>query len=189
MPAFADILKQFFYAPDEEVGDLLKPSAATSVEPASGVGAEEPEREFLAFYLEHECYAIPIHQVREIVRVPPLTEIPRSAKNLLGVIKIRGEILPVYDVKARLRLCEQPPKIAGPEGEASSLPSSSRILIVREPEGDVGILVDRIRDVVRLKRSDIEAPEPGIGSGDYLVGLGHRGRELFIVLDIHKALA
>jgi purine-binding chemotaxis protein CheW len=186
VPPFADILKQFFYTPDEEVGELLKP---TDPAESSGLSSEVPEGEFLAFYLGNECYAVPIHQVREIVRVPPLTEIPRSPKNLLGVMKVRGEILPVYDVKIRLQLRDAPLAIAGPDGETASLPSSSRIIIVRDTEGDVGVLVDQVRDVIRLKRSDIEAPEAGIGTGDYLVGLGHRGPELFIVLDIHKALA
>jgi purine-binding chemotaxis protein CheW len=184
---FGDILKQFFYAPDEDVGELFKPSA--KAEPAALLASEERPEEYLAFFLEQECYAIQIGQLREIVRVPPLTEIPRSEKNLLGVIKIRGEILPVYDVKVRLKLCERPPNIAGPECAAGSLPSSSRILIVREPEGDVGILVDRVCDVVRLKPSNIEPLAPGIGGGDYLIGLGHLGSDLFIVLDVHKALS
>jgi chemotaxis signal transduction protein len=75
------------------------------------------------------------------------------------------------------------------EGEAEALPSSARILIVRDPEGDVGVLVDRVLEVIRLRPSEIEALAPGIGGGDYLLGLGHLGKDLFIVLDIHKALS
>ena len=187
MAAFADILKQFFYAPDEDVGELFRPSIPAD-EMTLLTSLERPG-EYLAFLLAQECYAIPIGQVREIVRVPPLTEIPRSADNLLGVIKLRGEILPVYDVKMRLKLCERPAKIAGPEVAPGSLTSASRILIVRDPEGDVGVLVDAVREVIRLKPSEIESLAPGIGGGDHLVGLGHLGTDLFILLDIHKALA
>lgn len=187
MAAFADILKQFFYAPDEDVGDLFKPSIPTGE--MTLLTSDERAGEYLAFFLEKECYAIPIGQVREIVRVPPLTEIPRSAKNLLGVMKIRGDILPVYDIKMRLKLSDRAPKIAGPDAEVDALPSTSRILILRQPEGDVGILVDRVCDVIRLKPSNIESLAPGIGGGDYLVGLGHLGTELFIVLDVYKAMS
>ena len=133
MAAFADILKQFFYAPDEDIGELFRPSIPA--DEMTLLTSQERPGEYLAFFLAQECYAIPIGQVREIVRVPPLTEIPRSADNLLGVIKLRGEILPVYDVKMRLKLCERPTKIAGPEVEPGSLTSASRILIVRDPEG------------------------------------------------------
>jgi purine-binding chemotaxis protein CheW len=185
--AFAHILKQFFYAPDEEVGGLFKPSIPS--EDMTLLASDERAVEYVAFFLEKECYAIPIGQVREIVRVPPLTEIPRSAKNLLGVMKIRGDILPVYDIKMRLKLTDRSPRIAGPDGEVDSLPSSARILVLRQPDGDVGILVDRVRDVIRLKPSNIESLAPGIGGGDYLVGLGHIGMELFIVLDVPKAMS
>lgn len=187
MAAFADILKQFFYAPDEDIGELFKlPAQAGQM---TVFQPEESAAEYLAFVLEQECYAVPIAQIREIVRAVPLTEIPRSPKNLLGVIKIRGEILPVYDVKVKLKLRERAPIVAGLEGEAEELPGSARILIVRDPEGDIGILVDRVLEVIRLRPSEIEPLAPGIGGGDYLLGLGHLGKDLFIVLDVHKALS
>ncbi len=187
MAAFPELLKDFFYAPDEDVGWLFKPS----VDAAQMTVAypEESAAEYLAFFLGRESYAIPIGQIREIVRVPPLTEIPRSPKNLLGVMKIRGEIVPVYDIKVRLKLAERPTNIAGPEGELGALPSPSRILVVRDPDGDVGILVDEVREVIRLKPSSIEPLAPGIGGGDYLLGLGHLGSDLFIMLDLHKVLS
>jgi len=181
------MLEQFFYHPDEEVAGLFRP--ATEGDPAALASAEEESAiEYLAFLLEGECYAVPISEIREIVRVPPLTEIPRSPKNLLGVMKIRGEVLPVYDVKVKLKLAQQRAAIAGPEAELEAIPSSSRVLIVRDPDGDVGVLVDEVREVIRLKPSIIEPLAPGIGGGDYLRGLAHLGNELVILLDIHKAL-
>jgi len=184
---FADMLKQFFYHPDEEVVGLFNPAIETG--PITLAAAEEESAtEYLAFLLEGECYAVPISEIREIVRVPPLTEIPRSPKNLLGVMKIRGEVLPVYDVKMKLKLAHGRAEIAGPEAELEAIPTSSRILIVRDPEGDVGILVDEVRQVIRLRTSTIEPLAPGIGGGDYLLGLAHLASELVILLDVHKAL-
>ena len=180
------MLKQFFYHPDEEVAGLFKP--ALDGGRANLAAAEEDATEYLAFLLEGECYAVPISEIREIVRVPPLTEIPRSPKNLLGVMKIRGEVLPVYDVKVKLKLTRERAGIAGPEAHLEAIPSSSRVLIIRDPDGDVGILVDEVREVIRLKPSTIEPLAPGIGGGDYLLGLAHLGSELVILLDVHKAL-
>ena len=180
------MLKQFFYHPDEEVAGLFRPAIEGG--PLALAAEEEESTEYLAFLLEGECYAAPISEIREIVRVPPLTEIPRSPKNLLGVMKIRGEVLPVYDVKVKLKLAQQRAAIAGPEAELEAIPSSSRVLIVRDPDGDVGVLVDEVREVIRLKPSIIEPLAPGIGGGDYLRGLAHLGNELVILLDVHKAL-
>ncbi len=181
------MLKQFFYHPDEEVAGLFKP-ALDGGQATLAAAEEESATEYLAFLLEGECYAVPISEIREIVRVPPLTEIPRSPKNLLGVMKIRGEVLPVYDVKVKLKLTKERAGIAGPEAELETIPSSSRVLIVRDSDGDVGILVDEVREVIRLKPSTIEPLAPGIGGGDYLLGLAYLGGELVIMLDIQKAL-
>ena len=181
------MLKEFFYHPDEEVAGLFRPTIEGG--PVTLAAAEEESAtEYLAFLLEGECYAVPISEIREIVRVPPLTEIPRSPKNLLGVMKIRGEVLPVYDVKVKLKLAHEGARIAGPEAELEAIPSSSRVLIVRDSDGDVGVLVDEVREVIRLKPSTIEPLAPGIGGGDYLRGLAHLGSELVILLDVHKAL-
>lgn len=188
MAAFADLLPRFFYHPDEEVSGLFKP--ALVVDEMTLLSVDESAHEYLAFQLEDEIYAVPLKEVREIVKVPRLTEIPRGPDNLLGVIKLRGEVLPVYDIKVRLRLCERPRKLAGENGEPAMLPSAARVLLFREDDGDVGVLVDAVREVVRLKPSNIESLAPGVGSErDCLRGLGHLGDQLFILVDVHQALA
>ncbi|MFP2897398.1 chemotaxis protein CheW, partial [Corallococcus sp. 4LFB] len=111
MSRFEALLDAFFYRPDEDVGGLLD-FAAGSDDLAPPLLEEEPV-EYLAFRLESECYAVPILAVREICKVPLLTEIPRAEPHLLGVMNLRGELLPVYDVKLRLRLAEAPPLVAG----------------------------------------------------------------------------
>src|SRR5712692_1014594 len=168
------MLSRFFYDPDEEVGGLFRP--ALDLEETTLLASEEAADEYLAFQLESESYAVPLREVREIVRIPRLTEIPRAPQDLLGVTKIRGEVVPVYDIKVRLKLCDRSPKITAEEGETRPLPKSSRILVFREDEGDVGVLVDSVREVVHLKPSDIESLAPGVGSErDCLRGLGHLG--------------
>lgn len=182
------MLNRFFYDPDEEVSGSFRP--VLDLDEMTLLASAESAHEYLAFQLENEIYAVPLREVREIVKIPRLTEIPRSPDNLLGVIKLRGEVLPVYDIKVRLRLCERSPKIAGEQGEAPVLAKSARILLFREDDGDVGVLVDAVREVVRLKPSSIESLAPGVGSErDCLRGLGHLGDQLFILIDVHQALS
>lgn len=186
MASFAALLERFFYDPEEDAGALLDlPSAVIPVsEPAS----EEEADELLAFWLGDECYAIPIALVREVVRVPPLTEVPRGPANLVGVMNLRGEVLPVYDLKVRLNLASGPAAIAGPDGERDKLPRTARVLVLRLESGDAGVLIDRVSDVFRLKRSRIETPPTGISERDGVVGIGRRRDQLYILLDVEAAL-
>lgn len=187
MARLSELLDEFFYRPDEDVsalGALLAGGEELVVE-----APEERAEEFLAFRLEGECYAVPIASVREIVKVPPLTELTRAAPPLLGVMNLRGDVLPVYDLKLRLRLVDAPTLRAGPD--APSAPRAARIVVVNGEQGSAGIWVDAIRDVVRLRPSTLEPPPPGVASGERpaVVGLGRRGSELFILLDLELALS
>jgi purine-binding chemotaxis protein CheW len=188
VPSLSVLLDSFFYRPDEDIGLIQEVVAGTdeSLEPV----AEEIPEEYLAFQLEGELYAVPIHGVREIVKVPPLTEVPRAAPNLLGVMYLRGEVLPVYDIKVRLRLADNAPLVAGPDATVTP-PRGTRIIVVQTVDGLAGIWVDAVSEVVRLRPSMLELAPPGVGGGerDCVVGLGRRKQELFILLDIWQALS
>nr|WP_242588555.1 chemotaxis protein CheW [Corallococcus macrosporus] len=183
---FEALLDAFFYRPDEDVGGLLD-FAAGSDDLSPPLLEEEPV-EYLAFRLETECYAVPILAVREICKVPLLTEIPRAEPHLLGVMNLRGELLPVYDVKLRLRLAEAPPVVAGPD--AGLPPRAARILVLKTDDGPAGVWVDSVAGVVRLKPSMVELSPAGLrGDRDCVAGLGRKGSQLYILLDPEQALA
>lgn len=179
-------LDAFFYRPDEEESGLLD-LGSTADAPAPV--PEEPPREYIAFWLSGECYAVPISSLREIVKVPQLTEIPRAPENLLGVMNLRGEVMPVYEVKKRLRLVDHVMKIAGPEAASVSLPRGARVLVMNAVDGPWGVLVDAVSGVVRLRPSTLETPPQGLrGERDCIVGIGRKKDQLFILLDLERAL-
>jgi purine-binding chemotaxis protein CheW len=183
---FSELLDDFFYRPDEDVGGLLE-FAAGSDEMLPPTAEETPE-EYLAFVLEDEWYAVPIHSMREIGKVPPLTEIPRAEPYLLGVMNLRGDVIPVYDLKLRLKLTDRPALVAGPDAPPPS--RSARILVAHTEAGPAGVWVDAVKDVVRLKPSMLEPAPPGLGGErDCVVGIGRRGAQLYILLDLQQALA
>lgn len=179
---FEEKLASFFYRPDEDTGQALELLPEPLQAPAQ-VAAEEP-REFLAFKLEGETYALPLTSVREIVKVPPLTEVPRGGRHLHGVMHLRGEVLPVYDIKQRLELSPVPASAVG----AAKVGKLSRVVLVRDDEGDGGILVDAVDEVVRFPPSALE-PRPQLGGERVLVnGIGRRGERLYILLDAEQVL-
>ena len=176
------LLDTFFYRPDEEVGPLEKVQP-DSAEPVTPIDTEEPQ-EFLAFRLETETYAVAIEDVREIVKVPLLTEVPRGHKGLLGVMNLRGEVLPVYDVKHRLGLIDKSPVVTGP----GDMPRTARVVLVRDDQGDAGVLVDGVAEVVKLLASRFESPPAGTTDRDSIVGLARKGDALYILLDVAQVL-
>jgi purine-binding chemotaxis protein CheW len=124
--------------------DELARSAATAV-PASAATA--PLLQLLTFSLDGSPYALPIERVREIVRLRPITAVPRVPEEVLGVISLRGEIVQVVDLRRRLGLSP---------GDAER---TTRIVIVLGEAGlIVGLLVDAVTEVVSVPEDSLQPP-------------------------------
>lgn len=136
-------------------------------------GAERgPVREFLTFKLGDELYGVELTRIKEILSPPPITEVPRAAREVLGVCSVRGLLVTVVDLRRRLSLQER------------SHTRRTRILLVTAEGGEVmGLLVDEVRQVVRLAESEIETAATALGGdvAEYVLGVG-RPQGMFIVL-------
>lgn len=108
-----------------------------------------------------------------------VTQVPRAPLHALGVINLRGRIIPVIDLKRKLDL-----------GATEPAPQSS--IIVTEAEGKpTGIVVDRVSEVVDIGEEEIEAL-PSLGGSQrtgYLLGVGKSHGKVQLLLDIDRALA
>jgi purine-binding chemotaxis protein CheW len=91
-------------------------------------------------------YAVPIGRVQEIVRVPAITRLPRTQADVEGVINLRGHELPVIDLAKRLGL------------GVTELDRRARVVVVQRATDSVGLLVDGVSEVLRLRASDLEPP-------------------------------
>lgn len=140
--------------------------------------------EYLAFRMAEEIYAVPIAFVKEILKLPPLTEVPRAPADVLGVISVRGRIVTVRDLRRRLRLPEATPT------------RRSRILLAElSPElggtGErVGLFVDEVLHVYRFTDAEIESAASVLGSelAEYVAGIGRQGGEMIILVDLRPIL-
>jgi purine-binding chemotaxis protein CheW len=178
---FEQQLQTFFYRADEDAGALL---AIEGLPEPIGPVFQEMVNEYLAFTLENELYAVPIERVREIVKVPPLTEVPRARAEVMGVMNLRGEVIPVYDVKPKLHLSQQPSLVRGP----ADVPRSARVVLLRDDAGDAGVLVDSVSQVVKLPTASLEQAPAAADSSACVAGIGRRGDNLYIVLDVQEVL-
>ncbi len=136
---------------------------------------QKPTRAVLTFNVGGETYGVDILTIREIIKLREITEVPRTPPFLIGIITVRGLVIPVIDLRLRLKL------------PATESTRAARILVV-VPEGDpYGLLVDAVSGVVRLAESEIEVPPSTLAAGEgvFLSGIGrHRAgrRDRMVIL-------
>jgi purine-binding chemotaxis protein CheW len=101
--------------------------------------------QLVVFHLGSEVFGIDINNVDEIVKVTNITRIPRAPSYLLGVANLRGSIFPVLDIHQRFELGK------------CNITESSRILVVNIDGNKSGLIIDEIKEVIRLKEDSIES--------------------------------
>lgn len=150
---------------------------------------------YLGFRVDAQYYAVALNRVREIVRLLPVTEVPRAGGDVLGVVSVHGQVTTLLDLRRRLG--------------APSAPTTARarILLVAAGEEDLGLLVDEVTQVYRLADAQIERGAALAGSyAPYIAGVARpwiaqsdamapavpapssRADDLLIVLDLAALL-
>jgi len=134
--------------------------------------------EFLCFKLGEEEYAIDVGFVKEIIKNRPITEVPKTLDFILGVISIRGDIMPVFDIKKLLDI-------------SSSIDSiTSKIVIIEFGGERLSLVVDAITQIARISVKDI-TPAPMNISGakqEFIKGVTLLNDRMIRMLDIEKIL-
>lgn len=149
-----------------------------SVEEPKGEASRRELETWVTFRLGDETYAFPVTHVQEILLVQDITRVPHAPKPVRGVTNMRGHILPVVDLRIRLTL----PK--------ARLADESRILVASSRGRLLGLLVDSVRQVVRLDRNTIQPPPDDVVTdrSDYILGVCNLGGEIVFLLDVDRVL-
>lgn len=141
------------------------------------------EQKYLMFYLENEHYGLPILKVNEIIGVVEITPIPRMPRFIKGIINLRGKIIPVLDLRLKFSM------------DSRVYDEHTCIIIteidVNNHENVVGIVVDKVAEVVNVDSVDIEEP-PKCGQdmdGGFLTGIGKVKGNVVMLLDIEKIIS
>lgn len=133
----------------------------------------------VAFKLGAEEYGVDIGQVREINRLVPITRVPRVPGYVEGVINLRGQLLPIIDLRARFEM----PRVAPTR--------TTRIVVAEIGTRRVGMIVDAVSEVVQIPFEQVEnAPEMLAGlATEYIRGVGKVDDRLIILLDVTKMIS
>ena len=133
--------------------------------------------QLVTFKLLGEEFGLPILDVREIIRMTNVTPVPHAPSFVEGVINLRGQILPVVDLRKRFNL------------EQKDVDEDTRIIVVEIGNTLLGLIVDGVNEVLRIP-SDTIAPPPSIVSSgigaEYIKGIGHYDEKMIILINLAK---
>lgn len=133
--------------------------------------------QYIVVRLGEEHYGIDIRYIDNIVRMQRMTRIPKVPRYLRGVINLRGEVLPVMSIRLKMGL------------DQDEITRATRIIILKlEQEGNVGIIVDEVKEVITLNSSQIEKMvyDSKEGTQNFINGVGKRGNDLISLLDLNS---
>lgn len=133
--------------------------------------------QYIVIRLGDEQYGIDIRYIDNIVRMQRMTRVPKVPEYLKGVINLRGEVLPVMSLRLKMELDED------------EITRKTRIIILKlEQEGNVGIIVDEVKEVVTLGGDQIEklTYDNKDGKANFINAVGKHNNELISLLDLNS---
>ncbi len=139
--------------------------------------------QFLTFKLAEDIFAIDVVMAKEVLDFADVTKVPQTPGYMLGVINLRGSVVPVIDMRLKFGI------------EETDMTRDSCIIVVEvDVEGEpvtVGALADSVQEVMDMTESQIEPP-PRIGTRlntEFIKGMGNLGEKFVIILDINKVFS
>jgi purine-binding chemotaxis protein CheW len=136
-------------------------------------------KQYIVVRIGNERYGIDIQYVDNIVRLQRITRVPKAQPYFLGVINIRGEIIPIMSLRVRFDL------------EPDEFTNASRILIIKlEPQAAVGIIVDEVKNVIMLQESDVDkiSGNQNDEKAIYMTGVGKHPEGLVTLLNLQGVI-
>lgn len=161
------------------MSEVMSPSPTDSPSQADVPAPAEVGGKYLTFFLSEEEYGIEILKVHEIIGLMPITRIPRAARHVMGVVNLRGKVIPVVDLRLRFEM------------DAIEPTDLTCIVVVQARGLRFGLVVDRVFEVVDFVPDDVE-DAPTFGTDiptDFIRGMGKSDRSVTILLDIDRVLS
>ena len=140
--------------------------------------SNDKEIQVVGFSLGEEEFGIEIESIQEIIRIVTITDVPKTPEYVEGVINLRGNVIPVIDLRKRFGFKDK------------EYTNSTRIVVVEVKDKVIGMVVDEVSEVLRITLSDIEPP-PSIVAGigrEHIKGIGKLENRIIILIDIDSVI-
>jgi purine-binding chemotaxis protein CheW len=136
--------------------------------------------QYLTFTLEDEQYAVRVARVREVLEFTNVTKVPKTQEFMRGVINLRGNVVPVVDLRLKFDMSETEKTV-----DTSIIVTE---ILMEEEMVTLGVLADSVQEVIDLNKESIE-PAPKIGTkinAEFIEGIGKQNDHFIIILNIDK---
>ncbi len=129
--------------------------------------ADDELDQMISFAIGDEDYGVDIQTVKEVIRHREITRLPKAPAFVKGVINLRGDVIPIIDLRERFNMDQQ------------EYTNMTRVIVVEVDGRSVGMVVDSVSHVIRIEDGQIEPPPPCVGKVD---------EKLIVLLHITKIL-
>ncbi len=135
--------------------------------------------QLISFEVGEEEYGLDILRVKEVIRIREITRLPKAPSFVRGIINLRGDVIPIIDLRDKFGLASQ------------EYTAMTRVIVADVDAKLVGMVVDAASQVVRIPSDQIEPPPPIVGglSAEYIRGVGKLEEKLIILLNIDRILS
>lgn len=135
-------------------------------------------KQYIVVKIGNERYGIDINFVDNIVRMQKITRVPKVQKYFLGVINLRGEVVPVMSVRTRMGL------------EPDEFTNSTRIIIIKlDQQGSIGLVVDEVLEVVALPVNEVDKYDAKDDKEVFINGIGKHDGQLISLFELENVVA
>ena len=137
------------------------------------------EHQLVIFEVDHEHYGVDIANVESIIRMQPLTRLPNTPRFIDGVTNLRGDVVPIINLRKRFGM------------EPQEATRDTRIMIANLGGVKAGLVVDAVAQVSRVTEADMEVPPQMLQTSHsaFIRSIAHLGDHLVILLDLAKVLS
>ncbi|NMA85395.1 MAG: chemotaxis protein CheW [Epulopiscium sp.] len=136
------------------------------------------EKQYVVVMLEQEDFGIDIQQIETIIRMRDITRVPKAPSFIKGVVNLRGDIIPVMSLRLKFNL------------SPDEYTPDTRIVIIKTEEHSIGMIVDRVKEVVEFSKDSIETLQR-LAIGDeqnWTQGVGKTEGEVVTLLNVNALL-
>jgi purine-binding chemotaxis protein cheW len=160
---------------NEKLNQVLKRQKKQVATPEEKDGDEIIQ--LVGFIVGEEEYAIPILNIKEIIKPIEYTRVPSVPNYVLGVFNLRGSVIPLIDLRKRFSL------------SATKQSASTRYIVLKDEENVAGFVIDRLTEAIRIKKNRIDAPpETLLKEKGMIYGIGKRDQNILTILKVESLL-
>ena len=138
----------------------------------------EKQYQIINFSVGTEEYGVDIHTMKEVIRIREITPLPKAPHFVKGVINLRGDVIPIIDLREKFGL------------EQREYTEATRVMVVEVEKRMIGLVVDSVSHVIRLGEGQIDPTPPLVGgvSSEYIRGVGKLDERLIVLLNIDRII-